>query len=155
MNSYTLFLTTPNKPLFPFFTFTIEETRGILTEAFCWSRHQLTSLTNSNLCDSFIKWCESMTDEVHHVVCVPTSVVVSLANKYVTWTSSIKMLSEQIRLLTKEIPQISKIHSFLFLMDFLPSLRVNEYQQIQDRKRKRNNENENIQLNKKFKDLLL
>jgi hypothetical protein len=149
MNSYTLFLITANKPLFPFFTFNIEESRGVLSEAFCWYRHTLTPLTDQYFRDSFVKWCESIVEEAHHVVCVPTSLFHSVANKYIPWTSSVKVLGEQIRLLTKNVedyvPQISKINSFLFLLDFLPN-------KPQERKRGREPESHNI-LNKKLKDL--
>ena len=157
MNSYTLFLITANKPLFPFFTFSIEESRGVLTEAFCWHRHCLTPLTDLHLRDSFVRWCESIVEEAHHVVCVPTSLFHSVANKYIPWTSSVKVLGEQLRLLTKGaeayVPQISKIHSFLFLLDFLPN-------KTQERKRGRERDDReeerlNGVLNKKLKDLHL
>ena len=154
MNSYTLFLITANKPLFPFFTFNIEESRGVLSEAFCWHKHTLTPLADFHLRDSFIKWCESIVEEAHHVVCVPTSLFHSVANKYISWTSSVKVLGEQIRLLTKDsksvevyVPQISKINSFLFLLDFLPNKPI-------ERKRGREPETHNV-LNKKLKDLHL
>jgi hypothetical protein len=92
-------------------------------------------------------------EEAHHVVCVPTSLFHSVANKYIPWTSSVKVLGEQIRLLTKGVedyvPQISKINSFLFLLDFLPN-------KPQERKRGREGEPEiNSILNKKLKDLHL
>ncbi len=165
MNSYTLFLITANKPLFPFFTFNIEESRGVLSEAFCWHRHTLTPLVDFHLRDSFVKWCESIVEEAHHVVCVPTSLFHSVANKYIPWTSSVKVLGEQIRLLTKcvevpsphradarkvYVPQISKINSFLFLLDFLPNKPI-------ERKRGREREPDSLNgvLNKKLKDLHL
>ena len=155
MNSYTLFLITANKPLFPFFTFNIEESRGVLSEAFCWHKHTLTPLVDFHLRDSFVKWCESIVEEAHHVVCVPTSLFHSVANKYIPWTSSVKVLGEQIRMLTREckevevyVPQISKINSFLFLLDFLPNRHL-------ERKRGREREPDGLNsvLNKKLKDL--
>ncbi len=155
MNSFTLFLVTANKPLFPFFTFTIEQTRGILMEAFCWNHHRLTPLTDSNLCKSFVKWCESITDEAHHVVCVPTSAFVSLANKYLPWTSSVKALSDQVRLLCKEVPQIAKIHSFLFLMDFLPVQGTESTTSRRYKRKTYDNTVEDRSLQKKLKDLSL
>ena len=154
MNSYTLFLITANKPLFPFVIFNIEESRGVLSEAFCWYRHTLTPLTDQHFRDSFVKWCESIVEEAHHVVCVPTSLFHSVANKYIPWTSSVKVLGEQIRLLTKGVedyvPQISKINSFLFLLDFLPN-------KPQERKRGREGVPDGLNgvLNKKLKDLHL
>jgi tRNA A37 methylthiotransferase MiaB len=68
MNSYTLFLVTANKPLFPFFTFNIEESLGVLSEAFCWHRHTLTPLVDFHLRDSFVKWCESIVEEAKALV---------------------------------------------------------------------------------------
>ena len=155
MNSYTLFLVTTNKPLFPFFTFSIEQTRGILTEAFCWNHHRLTPLTDDVLCESFVEWCVKIAEEAHHVVCVPTSAFVLLANKYLPWTSSVKVLSDQVRMLCKEVPQIAKIHSFLFLLDFLPMQGI-EYNRSRRAKRKDCEEaKEGHQLNKKLKQLSL
>ena len=120
-HSYTLFLVTPSTSLFPFFTFTFSPQRGTLEQAYVWNKGVTVNVLQYNsITESFISWCTGLQEEPHFVICLPNHILSLLYGKQVTWSSSIKMIQSDIKQMTKEVPQVCKIHSFLFLLDLLP-----------------------------------